>query len=92
MVENDGLSNADRAQAETIAERLRDIGEQLDDLALSVLRDAAESGSERPVADKRLTQARRSVESRIRTGISVRRLSSARSGVGPNWLSQQALQ
>ena len=61
MVENDGLSNADRAQAETIAERLRDIGEQLDDLALSVLRDAAESGSERPVADKRLTQARRSV-------------------------------
>ena len=62
MVENDGLSNADRAQAETIAERLRDIGEQLDDLALSVLRDAAESGSERPVADKRLTQARLSVE------------------------------
>ena len=62
MVENDGLSNADRAQAETIAERLRDIGEQLDDLALSVLRDAAESGSDRPVADKRLTQARRSVE------------------------------
>ena len=62
MVENDGLWNADRAQAETIAERLRDIGEQLDDLALSVLRDAAESGSERPVADKRLTQARRSVE------------------------------
>ena len=62
MVENDGLSNADRAQVETIAERLRDIGEQLDDLALSVLRDAAESGSERPVADKRLTQARRSVE------------------------------
>ena len=62
MVENDGLSNADRAQAGTIAERLRDISEQLDDLALSVLRDAAESGSERPVADKRLTQARRSVE------------------------------
>ena len=62
MVENDGLSNADRAQVETIAERLRDISEQLDDLALSVLRDAAESGSERPVADKRLTQARRSVE------------------------------
>ena len=62
MVENDGLSNADRAQAATIAERLRDIGEQLDDLALSVLREAAESGSERPVADKRLTQARRSVE------------------------------
>lgn len=62
MVENDGLSNADRAQAETIAERLRDIGEQLDDLSLSVLREAAESGSERPVADKRLTQARRSVE------------------------------
>ena len=61
-VENDGLSNADRAQAETIAERLRDIAEQLDDLALSVLREAAESGSERPVADKRLTQARRSVE------------------------------
>ena len=32
MVENDGLSNADRAQAETIAERLRDIGEQLDEI------------------------------------------------------------
>jgi phosphosulfolactate synthase (CoM biosynthesis protein A) len=62
MVENDGLSNADRAQAATIAERLRDIGEQLDDLAFSVLRDAAEEGTERPVADKRLTQARRSVE------------------------------
>ena len=62
MVENDGLSNTDRAQAGTIAERLRDIGEQLDDLALSVLRGAAEGGTERPVADKRLTQARRSVE------------------------------
>ena len=93
MVENDGLSNADRAQAETIAERLRDIGEQLDDLALSVLREAAESGSERPVADKRLTSSTAiSGESRIRIGISVRRLNSARSGVGPNWLSQQALQ
>lgn len=62
MAKNDGLSNADRGQAETIAERLRDIGDQLDDLALSVLRDAAEAGTERPVADKRLTQARRSVE------------------------------
>ncbi|MEE3069391.1 MAG: hypothetical protein VX322_08685 [Actinomycetota bacterium] len=62
MVENDGLSNTDRAQAGTIAERLRDIGEQLDDLALSVLRNAAEAGTERPVADTRLTQARRSVE------------------------------
>lgn len=62
MVENDGLSIEDRGRAETIAERLRDIGEQLDDLALSVLRDAAEAGTDRPVADKRLTQARRSVE------------------------------
>jgi phosphate uptake regulator len=62
MAENDGLSDADRAQAGTIAERLRDIGEQLDDLVLSVLRDAAEARTERPVADKRLTQARRSVE------------------------------
>ena len=62
MAKNDGLSNADRGQVETIAERLRDIGDQLDDLALSVLRDAAEAGTERPVADKRLTQARRSVE------------------------------
>ena len=62
MVENDGLSNTDRAQAGTIAERLRDIGEQLDDLSLSVLRNAAEAGTERPVADKRLIQARRSVE------------------------------
>ncbi|MGC6476875.1 MAG: hypothetical protein ACON36_01150 [Ilumatobacteraceae bacterium] len=62
MVENDGLSNTDRAQAGIIAERLRDIVEQLDDLALSVLRGAAEGGTERPVADKRLTQARRSVE------------------------------
>ena len=41
MVENDGLSNTDRAQAGIIAERLRDIVEQLDDLALSVLRGAA---------------------------------------------------
>ena len=62
MSNGDGMSNADRAQAATIAERLRDIGEQLDDLALSVLREAAESGSERPVSDKRLTSARRSVE------------------------------
>ena len=62
MAGNDGLSDADRAQAGTIAERLRDIGEQLDDLVLSVLRDAAEARTERPVADKRLTQARRSVE------------------------------
>jgi phosphate uptake regulator len=62
MAGNDGLSDANRAQAGTIAERLRDIGEQLDDLVLSVLRDAAEARTERPVADKRLTQARRSVE------------------------------
>jgi phosphate uptake regulator len=62
MAVNDGLSDANRAQAGTIAERLRDIGEQLDDLVLSVLRDAAEARTERPVADKRLTQARRSVE------------------------------
>jgi phosphosulfolactate synthase (CoM biosynthesis protein A) len=62
MSNDDGMSTADRAQAATIAERLRDIGEQLDDLALSVLREAAESGSERPVADKRLTSVRRSVE------------------------------
>jgi len=62
MSNDDGMSTADRAQAATLAERLRDIGEQLDDLALSVLREAAESGSERSVADKRLTSARRSVE------------------------------
>ena len=62
MTAGDGISTADQAQAATIAERLRDIGEQLDDLALSVLREAAEAGAERPVADKRLTHARRSVE------------------------------
>jgi phosphosulfolactate synthase (CoM biosynthesis protein A) len=62
MPTDDGMSTADRTHAATIAERLRDIGEQLDDLALSVLREAAESGSERPVADKRLTSARRAVE------------------------------
>ena len=53
MVENDGLSNTDRAQAGIIAERLRDIVEQLDDLALSVceVRQRVERSDRSPIND-----------------------------------------
>ena len=51
---------------EQIREQLEQIAEQLDDLAMSVLRDAVEEGAtSRPDEEKRLTRARRSVEKAI---------------------------
>ena len=52
--------------AEHIREQLEQIAEQLDDLAMSVLRDAVEEGvTTRPEEEKKLTRARRSVEKAI---------------------------
>ena len=52
--------------AEHIREQLEQIAEQLDDLAMSVLRDAVEKGATtRPEEEKKLTRARRSVEKAI---------------------------
>jgi hypothetical protein len=46
-----------------LAARLRDIADQLDDVALDVLnRAVADGASARPAEDKTLTQARRAVE------------------------------
>ncbi len=46
-----------------IAERLRGVGSDLDDLALDLLHEAmADGATRRPDADKVLTQARRAVE------------------------------
>ena len=52
--------------AEHIRDQLQHIAEQLDDLAMSVLRDAVEEGAtSRPEEEKKLTRARRSVEKAI---------------------------
>lgn len=52
--------------AEHIRTQLEQIAEQLDDLAISVLRDAVEEGvATRPEEEKRLIRARRSVEKAI---------------------------
>lgn len=52
--------------AEHIRTQLEHIAEQLDDLAMSVLRDAVEDGAtSRPEEEKKLTRARRSVEKAI---------------------------
>jgi hypothetical protein len=46
-----------------LADRLDVIAEELSDLAMDSLRDALERGdADRPVEERRLTQARRSVE------------------------------
>ncbi len=51
---------------EQIRTQLEQVAEQLDDLAMSVLRDAVEEGATtRPEEEKRLTRARRSVEKAI---------------------------
>ncbi len=51
---------------EQIRTQLEQIAEQLDDMAVSVLRDAVEEGATaRPEEEKRLTRARRSVEKAI---------------------------
>ena len=52
--------------AEHIRTQLEHIAEQLDDLAMSVLRDAVEDGAtSRPEEEKKLTRARHSVEKAI---------------------------
>jgi len=49
-----------------IAERLRTVGSDLDDLALDLLHEAVADGAmRRPDADKVLTQARRAVEKAV---------------------------
>ena len=51
---------------EHIRTQLEQIAEQLDDMAVSALRDAVEEGATaRPEEEKRLTRARRSVEKAI---------------------------
>ena len=46
-----------------LAERLRELGGELDDLSLDLLHEAMASGAtRRPDADRTLTQARRAVE------------------------------
>ena len=48
---------------DALADRLDVIAEELSDLAMDSLRDALERGdADRPVEERRLTQARRSVE------------------------------
>jgi len=48
---------------DSLADRLDVIAEELSDLAMESLRDALERGdADRPVEERRLTQARRSVE------------------------------
>ena len=52
--------------AEHIRTQLEHVAEQLDDLAMTVLRDAVEEGATtRPEEEKKLTRARRSVEKAI---------------------------
>lgn len=49
-----------------IAERLRDIAGELDDVSLDLLHGAvADGATRRPDADKTLTQARRAVEKAV---------------------------
>ena len=52
--------------AEHLREQLEHIAAELDDLAMTVLRDAVEEGTtSRPETEKKLTRARRSVEKAI---------------------------
>ena len=47
----------------SLAERLRGIAEELDDASFTLLHDAVAGGAtERPAADRTLTQARRAIE------------------------------
>ena len=46
-----------------LADRLEDINEELDEMMFDLLREASAAGAtERPRADKRLSQARRSID------------------------------
>ena len=48
---------------ERLADQLTDVAEQLDEMAFDRLREAvAEGATQRPTADRRLMQARRSIE------------------------------
>lgn len=49
-----------------LAERLQHIVDDLDERTFTLLRDAAAARAGRPADDKRLTQARRSIEKAIR--------------------------
>ncbi len=52
--------------AEHLREQLKHVAAELDDLAMTVLRDAVEEGAtSRPETEKKLTRARRSVEKAI---------------------------
>lgn len=46
---------------DSLAERLEQIGEDIDELAFDMLREASEKGQARPPLDKTLMQVRRSV-------------------------------
>lgn len=51
------------SRLDELADQLDTIVEELDDLAFAALRAAvADGASERPIADKRITQARRAVQ------------------------------
>lgn len=51
---------------ESIISRLEDVAEQLNDVAMSILTEAIESGATtRPAQEKRVSQARRAVEKAI---------------------------
>lgn len=45
-----------------LADRLEEIAAELDDRSFTLLREAAAARTGRPVEDKRITQARRSIE------------------------------
>lgn len=51
---------------ESIISRLEDVAEQLNDVAMSIISEAIESGAiARPAQEKRVSQARRAVEKAI---------------------------
>ena len=51
---------------ETIISQLEDISERLNDVAMSIISDAIEQGQrERPAVEKRVSQARRSVDKAV---------------------------
>jgi hypothetical protein len=57
------MSGLDVDRLDELASRLDAVVEELDEIALDALREASADGAgERPVLDKRLTQARRATE------------------------------
>jgi hypothetical protein len=63
--EEAGLDRAQRARIAEIVDQLRNAIERLDELQFDVLREAASRRNERPMIDKTLTQARRSLEKAV---------------------------